>query len=149
MKAIIQNIQERLAEIDTLKYVDEDWGQIDYYSPNFPVKWPCALIDIQAGQFENTGWDHRVKKYRQTGNLMVSVTIANVKLTNTSAMAPQRQKDHGWSIWKLYEEVHEKLQGYRPHENSGALIRQGFRRVKRDDGVQEYTLLYGFGATDV
>lgn len=149
MKTIIQNIQNRLAEIETLQYVDEDWGQLDYYSPNFPVNWPCALIDIQAGQFENKGWDHRTRKYGQTGNLMVAITLANIKLMNTSYQAPQSQKDADWSIWELYQEVHEMLQGFRPHVNSGALIRQGFRRVKRDDGVQEYTLLYGFGATDV
>jgi len=149
MNKVIQKIQEQLGSVASLKYVDEDWGQLDYYSPNHPVKWPCALIDIQAAQFENKGWDRRTNTYPQTGEALVSITVANVKLTNTSRMAPQTQKNNGWSIWELIEEVHQAVQGFRPHENAGALIRQGLRRTKRDDGVQEYTLLYGFGMTDV
>jgi len=148
MKEVIQNIQTQLAKVSKLKYVDEDWGQLDYYSPNHPVKWPCALIDIQAAQFEDKGWDRRTNSYPQTGEAMVSITVANLKLTNTSKLAPQSQKDAGWSIWELIEEAHQMVQGFRPHTNAGALIRQGLRRTKRDDGVQEYTLLYSFGITD-
>lgn len=149
MKEIIQNIQTKLGDVAALKYVDEDWGQLDYYSPNPPVKWPCALIDINAATFQDKGWNRQNNTYPQTGEALVSITVANLKLSNTSGRAPQSQKDNGWSIWNLIEETHLKLQGFRPVPNSGALIRRGLRRTKRDDGVQEYTILYGFGMTDV
>ncbi|MBK5213621.1 MAG: hypothetical protein JJE55_08185 [Flavobacteriaceae bacterium] len=149
MKEVIKNIQAKLAAVSTLKYVDEDWGQLDYYSQNPPVKWPCALIDITGASFEDRGWDRTTNTHPQTGEAMVSITIANLKLTNTSGRAPQTQKDAGWSIWDLMQEVHEAVQGFRPVPNAGALLRRGMRRTKRDDGVQEYTILYGFGMTDV
>lgn len=149
MKEIIENIQTKLASVTALKYVDEDWGQLDYYSPNPPVKWPCALIDISGASFEDKGWNRTTNSWPQTGDGMVTIKIANLKLTNTSGRAPQSQKDAGWSIWDLMQDAHEAVQGFRPVPNSGALLRRGWRRIQRDDGIQEYTILYSFGMTDV
>jgi len=146
---VIQAIQTRLEPL-TIAYCDEDWGQLDYYSPNFPVKWPCTLIDVINGQYENIGRDKTATPInRQTADTMVSLTIANLKLTNTSSRAPQLQKDAGFSIWRLKEDIHKLLQGWKPTENTGALIRRSFQRVKRDDGVQELVVVYSLGMTNV
>lgn len=146
---IIEAIQTRLEPL-SIAYVDEDWGQLDYYSPNFPVKWPCTLIDVLNGQYENIGKDKTATpQNRQTAETMVSLTIANLKLTNTSGRAPQLQKNAGFNIWKLKQDIHELLHGWKPTEFSGALIRSNFQRVKRDDGVQELIVVYSLGATNV
>ena len=150
MKALIKNIQTRLDTVTDLKYIDEDWGQLDYYSPNFPVQWPCVLIDITNAGYSNIGMDRSVKPMqRQQADAQISFTVANLKLTNTSAKAPVMQKDNAWSIWDLIEEVHEKLQGFSPEVYAGKLIRTSLQRVKRDDGVQEYTITYSCGLNDV
>ncbi|MDB0603174.1 hypothetical protein PL373_18985 [Tenacibaculum maritimum] len=150
MKQLIKNIQQRLQPIQELKYVDEDWGQLDYYSPNFPVQWPCVLIDITNANFSNIGQDKRVKPMqRQMGETIFSFTIANLKLTNTSSKAPLAQKDNAWSIWELIEKVHTELQGFNPDTNAGKLIRTGWNRIKRDDGVQEYTVTYSCSLNNV
>lgn len=150
MKEVIENIQAKLGDVPALKYIDEDWGQLDYYSPHFPVQWPCALIDLPSDNFSDIGRDKTaVPQNRQISDGLVSITIANMKLTNSSGKAPQLQKDNAWSIWELIEDVHKVLQGYRPGEKSGALIRTARRRVKRDDGVQEYTLLYSYSMKDI
>lgn len=45
MKDIILAIQEKLnSQVADLKYIDKDWGQLDYDQP--PVKYPFCLIDI-------------------------------------------------------------------------------------------------------
>jgi hypothetical protein len=143
MKAIIEAVQDLLEPTPGIKYVDENWGQLDYYSPNFPVKWPCALIDVNSAQFSNIGMDKQATpQNRQMGDYTLEVRIANLKLTNSSAKAPQAQKDHSRTIWTLIEEVHKLLQGFRPDENCGKLIRTGISRVPREDSVQEYTVIY-------
>ena len=53
MKALLEKIQEKLSEVEGLKYIDENWGQLDYYSPNMPVQYPCVLIDIGQVQYSN------------------------------------------------------------------------------------------------
>ncbi|PST43555.1 hypothetical protein CYV15_08750 [Riemerella anatipestifer] len=143
MKNLLQAIQNRLAEVPELKYIDEDWGQIDYYSPNMPVQWPCCLIDIQGGQFSNLGKDLSKKpKDRQNGILNIEITLANMKLSNTSFNAPNGQKNNAWEIFDWVEKVHQKLHGYAPIENATKMLRASFGRVQRDDGVQEYKVVY-------
>ncbi|EKB58394.1 hypothetical protein [Bergeyella zoohelcum] len=150
MKQILQNIQNRLAEITELRYIDEDWGQIDYYSPNMPVQWPCCLIDIQSGQFANISKDITKRpKDRQNGSFAVKITLANMKLTNTSYLAPQGQKDNAWAIFELVEKIHQKLHGFSPRENCSKMLRTSFGRTQRDDGVQEYAIMYEFEAHNV
>lgn len=150
MKQLLQNIQNRLAEIPELQYIDEDWGQIDYYSPNMPVKWPCCLIDIQSGQFSNISKDmSKHPKDRQNASFVVKISLANMRLTNTSYLAPKGQKDNVWAIFELVEKVHQKLHGFSPLENCSKMLRTSFGRTQRDDGVQEYAVMYEFEAHNV
>jgi len=150
MKTIIDNIQTKLQTIAALKYVDEDWGQLDYYSPNFPVQWPCALIDIADESYSDLGKDRtKTPQQRQMAECSLTLSIANLKLTNSSGRAPKLQKDNARSIRELIDEVHSLLQGWNPEVFASKLIRKRVQRVKRDDGVQEYNLTYSFSLTDV
>lgn len=146
----LQNIQNRINEVTELKYVDEDCGQLDSYSPHPPTQWPCALIDFSQIDFSNIGKDKRVTpQSRQQGAGTIMITVANMKLTNTSFKAPQAQKNNAWSIHIIIGKIHEKIQGYRPEEMSGVLIRTRFQKVKRDDGIQEYRIYYSIGLNNV
>ena len=143
MKHIIEAIQTKLAQHPDIKYVDENWGQLDYYSPNFPVQWPCVLIDIANANFDNIGKDNnQVPVNRQMAQITVELRVANLKLTNTSANAPHLQKTYARSIWQILEEVHAQLHGWNPSESTSKLIRTAVNRAKRDDGVQEYAVRY-------
>lgn len=143
-------IQAKLGEVTELKYIDEDWGQLDYYSPNFPVQWPCCLIDVSGALFSNIGKDKGAKpQNRQQGTVNVSFTFANLKLTNTSIKAPAGQKNNAWKLYEIMQKAHEVLQGLQPDGNCGNLIRSGFKRIKRDDGVQQYQVIYTVGLSNV
>ena len=143
MEKVIKAIQDKLSANGNFEYVDENWGQLDYYSPNFPVKWPCVLIDITSANFSNIGKDNsKVPANRQMGAIVVELRIANLRLTNTSAKAPTMQKLYARSIWELVEQVHMELHGWNPTQGTSKLIRQSINRVRRDDGVQEYAVRY-------
>ena len=145
----LQAIQNRLSEISALKYVDEDWGQLDYYSPNHPVQWPCALIDLGAVAYSNIGMDRtQTPINRQMGTISAVIKVANLKLTNSSKQAPQGQKNNAWFVHELKELIHHKLQGFAPSERSAKMIRVSQQRIQRDDGVQEYDLVYTFTLND-
>lgn len=143
MKALLQQLQERIAEIKDIKYIDEDWGQLDYYSPNMPVQWPCCLIDIEAVDYSNLGNNFsKTPKNRQNARVQIAFTLANMKLTNTSLQAPRGQKENAWQIFQWVEQLHQQLHGFSPLPNASKLIRTSFGRVQRDDGVQEYKIIY-------
>lgn len=150
MKQILQNIQEKLSEVSELKYIDEDWGQLDYYNPNPPVKFPCCLIDIQNIDFSNIGQDFAQKpRQRQKGVFSLKISLADLKLTNTSLLSPKNQKENAWKIYEMAQKVHEKLHGFSPFENCSKMLRTSFSRVMRDDGVQEYAIIYQFEAHNI
>lgn len=150
MKAVLKNIQDILAVIPALKYVDEDWGQLDDYSPNPPTQFPLALIDVGSLQYSDIGKDKgATPQNRQMATGTIVISIANLKLTNTSARAPQTQKDQAWTIWNIVESVHVKLHGVVIGGSAGAMMRTAMRKVKRDDGIQEYEVTYTIGMTNV
>ena len=143
MKNLLEKLQLRLAEIPQLKYIDENWGQLDYYSPNMPVQYPCTLIDVQQVQYSNIGKDlTKTPQQRQIAQVQIKITIANMRLTNTSLQAPRRQKEDAWSIWTLIEMIHQKIHGFSPFPNVTPLIRTSQNRTLRDDGIQEYEVYY-------
>lgn len=146
MKETLQSIQDKIAEVVELKYVDENWGQLDDYSAHPPTQWPCALIDINGLVFSDIGIDRTATPInRQTATGTVVINLANLKLTNTSFRAPQQQKNDAWEVWELAQKIHEKLHGWKPHATTGSLMRSRLQRVRRDDGIQEYTITYTIG----
>ncbi|HBX45544.1 hypothetical protein [Limibacterium fermenti] len=137
MKQVIQNIQDKLMnEVSTLKYVDQDWGQMDFYTKP-PVKFPCALIDIQAAQYSNIG------DFTQQGVITVVIRLFDMKLSNSSNGAPDNQKENARKIWSLIEDVNKALHGQNfLQEGYGLPIREQMRRTKRDDGCYQTELYY-------
>lgn len=143
MNQILQAVQDKLIAVPGINYIDENTGQLDNYSPNFPVKWPCVLLDINNAQFSNLGMDKtRQPMQRQIGEFNLEIRLANLKLGNSSGNAPIPQKEQVASIWELIEAIHISVHGWRPNAMCGALIRTRLNRVMRDDGVQEYAILY-------
>lgn len=150
MKAVLQNIQTILGNIPELKYIDEDWGQLDDYSPNPPTQFPLVLIDIGNLQYSDISRDTKkipINRQMATGTIVLS--IANLKLTNTSFNTPQSQKNAAWSIWDIIEDVHKSLHGISVGGSAGAMIRTNMRKVKRDDGIQEYEVTYTIGISNI
>nr|DAN65394.1 MAG TPA: hypothetical protein [Caudoviricetes sp.]DAP62756.1 MAG TPA: hypothetical protein [Caudoviricetes sp.] len=143
MKTLLEKIQQKVSEIAELKHIDENWGQLDYYSPNMPVQYPCALIDVQQVQFTNLGKDITKKPLqRQIGTVQIKITVANMRLTNSSMQAPRRQKEEVWVIWGIIEKIHQQLHGVSLLPNVSPLIRTSQNRTLRDDGLQEYEVYY-------
>ena len=143
MKTLLEKIQQKVSEIAELKHIDENWGQLDYYSPNMPVQYPCALIDVQQVQFTNLGKDITKKPLqRRIGTVQIKITVDNMRLTNSSMQAPRRQKEEVWAIWGIIEKIHQQLHGVSLLPNVSPLIRTSQNRTLRDDGLQEYEVYY-------
>ena len=150
MKELLLSLQNQLAIVAALKYIDEDWGQLDDYGTHTPVKWPCCLIDFTDADYSDIGVDRAATpKNRQQALGSITLNFANSKLTNSSRNAPIVQKDNAYLLLGVIEDVHKIIQGFRPAENSGGLIRKSFKRVKRDDGIQQYRVVYTIGLSNV
>jgi len=102
MKNIFLSIQEKLGEITELKHIDKNWGQLLHEQP--PVKFPCALLDINKVDYSQLGM------LAQTANAVIEITIANFRLTNSSCKAPN--KEDAYAILDIIEKIHQLLHGW-------------------------------------
>lgn len=137
MKQIITDIQNRLiSQVPALKYIDLDWGQLDYYFPHPPVQWPCALIGITQGTFSNIA--HR----GQLGLLTVVISVADLRISNSSGKAPQNQKDKALAIFDIMQDVYEALQGWTGGSDYSGLIRAGYTQRQREDQVKIHQVIF-------
>lgn len=136
MQHIITQIQERLADkVPALKYIAQDWGQLDLYADFPPVKYPCALIDIENGVFTNAG--HNV----QEGQLSIVITISDLS-NRISRTANKEMKERALFIFRIMEDIHRALQGWSGDEDYAKLTRVAMNRQIREDGARLRTLVY-------
>lgn len=143
MKELLNDILTRIkTEIPQIKYVDEDWGQLDYYSPHPPVQFPAAIIDCINATYTNEG------KLIQLGDVQVRIRIADQKLTNSSVKAPQAQRDNAFAIYDLLATIHAKLHGWPANKPYTRLIRQSLKRTVRNDGMRIHEIIYTTRLTD-
>lgn len=146
MDALLKAIQNKIAENAEIKYVDENWGQLDLYGNEIPVKWPCTLISLSSAVFSNIGTDPKALPVnRQEATANIEITVAKLKLTNSSFKAPMVQKLQSWEVWDIVQSIHNQLHGWNPIPGTGKLIRTGISQVRRDDGVQEIRVMYSVG----
>jgi hypothetical protein len=149
-KDIEKAVHLKLSAIAQIKYIDENWGQLEYYSQNPPVQWPCILTDITQVRFSELGNDRtKTPSNRQMGEYLLELNFAMPRLTNTSFKAPQGQKDAALVFFDILDLIHENLHGWSPIPQASKLIREGFLKVDRDDGIKQYRMLYSGSITDV
>jgi hypothetical protein len=132
------DIQNRLAQqVPALRYIDEDWGQLDYYEGHPPVQFPCALID--CGDIAVTQMGGRV----MLDKISVVIRIADLRLSNTSNAAPQTQKTAAYQLFETLQQVICALHGYTGSPDVyGRLVRTAGQRIRRKDGIKMYELTF-------
>ena len=142
MKQLIADLKTRLSTITGIRYIDEDWGQLDYYSPNQPVKWPCVIIDVNQTNWTNQG------EHVQIGLANVSIRVADMRLSNSNPKAPSSQQTAAASIFDMLTLIHVALHGWTADSANGPLTRTLTRKVNRDDGIREFEMVFSVQLID-
>lgn len=141
MKQIFLKIQQRLAGgVPALQYVDRNWGQLNYEQPN--VKWPCALIDMEAVEYE------QLSAGALTARATISVTLADQVLTRSSAEAPSPADAYG--IVDVVELTCHALSGFASSESGSAfqpLVLERMSHQYTDRSFDVYKLTFSTAFT--
>lgn len=140
MKQLLLDVKNRLATSTVLKYIDTDWGQMDLQSP--PVMYPCVLVDIVQGQFDDETGGFQI------GILILSVKVSDLMLSPGSKMASAKQKDNALLIFDYLSEINRLLHGWSGSDNYGPLTRVSITKSARQDGIKEYVINYKVQFTD-
>ncbi len=131
MKQIFLSVQEKLGEVAALKYIDKDWGQLKYEQP--PVKFPCALLDVENVPFSQLGQLH------QLAEAQLTILLADYRLTPSSQRSPRRKESY--AIFDLINEIHQVLHGY-SNGQIQPLVRTNISKVESNAGYEIYKLTY-------
>ncbi len=133
MKNIFLNIQDHLQQsVPALKYIDKNRGQLTLPQP--PVKFPCALIDLDNIDYTQAARQDRL------ATASIAITIADQRLRRSSALAPSHNSAYG--IFDLLEAVMATLDGHSIPGTCQQLIRTAIRKDLGDDSHDIYTITF-------
>jgi len=150
MKTILDNIKNQLSSITSIGYLDNDYGQLDYYSDDTVIEFPLVLLDIAQVQFSDIGRDiNAAPQNRQRAEAQLTVTVANLHSSNAGNSSSGNQQPFAAQIWLLMEEIHAALHGFAPGDRTSALTRLNLQRYNMDNGMQVYKVNYVFNIENI
>lgn len=141
MKTFLNAVMQRLKEqVSELRYISEDWGQLDYYETMPPVKFPCALVSIDRVNYSV------VAKDRRKAVVSVVVRIADAPSVTGNVAAPESYRNRAFAIFDLLEEVDEALNGL-SGDTFNQFSLESIYRDNRQDFIREYNMTFETGFT--
>ena len=141
MKTFLNAVMQRLKEqVSELRYISEDWGQLDYYETMPPVKFPCALVSIDRVNYSV------VAKDRRKAVVSVVVRIADAPSVTGNVAAPESYRNRAFAIFDLLEEVDKALNGL-SGDTFNQFSLESIYRDNRQDFIREYNMTFETGFT--
>jgi hypothetical protein len=136
-------ILERIAlKAPGIRYIEQDLGQLDNYELRPAVSWPCALIDIEDGDFNDVATD-----FGQTVQLTISIRIGLVKYTDSNNITPKNIRAHALQYFEHEQAVYLALHGW-GDAGFSRMLRRSASTEKRTDDIRVRVLKFVCSYTD-
>ncbi len=136
MDVLFSKLVERYKQfVPEVKWIDWDSGQLDNPEYNYPVHFPCILID-----FENIEWKN-VSQRVQVGNVLVNIRVAFRLWTDTNNLTPDSIFQESMNALKLLNKIHKYTQAF-DGEHFNGLDRIQTVTEKRNDGLKVVNMKY-------
>lgn len=147
MDAILANVflkvQERLASLAGLKFVDQDMGQLEFdEGERSPVAFPCALFDMVDIRYTDN------LRKSQLSEAVLEVRLAVNAYTAATHYYKQEHKEKAISYFNLEHNVVMLLHGWSDDHYFNPLSRISAQTEKRQDNVRVRILRFAFGFSD-
>ncbi len=138
MKEIYTLIAERLQnEVEDIKWIDLDNGQIDFFEYRSNVDFPAVLINIKYPNCENVGTDGT-----QECDVEIELRCVFNLFDETNIHAPDEVRERALEIFDIVNKIHATLQNWRNDGTCGVLRRTSLTKENRTDGSKVYDLTY-------
>jgi hypothetical protein len=129
MKTIYLQTTEQLKTIASLRWIDADMGQLEFYGDKPPVAFPCALIDIDMPGTED------LHETEQLCTVRITIRLAELPKGPTHTSSPQQYQAQALAFWDLADEAFSALQGFETAELT-AFTRISQTTERRDDNLK-------------
>ncbi len=136
MRQILTDVMERLRErVTELRYVADDWGQMDFYEGTPPVKFPCALVSVSRVSFEAQTEGVR------WATMTLLVRVADAPALSGTMAAPEAHKERALFIFDLIDRVGDTLHGM-GGDDYDPMEQREVTHYSREDAVREYAMTF-------
>lgn len=111
-----------------LQYIEQDFQQLENYEMRPPVKWPCALIEVDNFSFTDAG-----NELKQMATGILQVRIGQVAYSPSSGYTVQQIRDKALAFYETEQQIYAALHGWNPEGFSKLLRRAAALEARNDD----------------
>ncbi|MBC7399832.1 MAG: hypothetical protein H7289_07780 [Mucilaginibacter sp.] len=147
MDSILANIflavQQRLnSQLTDVKWIDQDLGQLEFYTTRPAVNFPCLLIEVDDTDYSDEG------ENSQIGEGIIQVRLGLTVYTDANNLTPTLYKEKAIDYYNLEHRVNKALHGWCDGRFFNPLMRRKSFKEKRDDNIRVRVLRYAFAFRD-
>lgn len=124
-------------EVPELRYIDQDFGQLENYTTMPPVSFPCVLIELGEFDFEDFAG-----KNTQQGQGMVLIRFATEAWSQSNNLATQQIRETALAYYDIEQKIHLALHGWRATGFSKLLRRKAVKEQRDDTNLRVRILAY-------
>jgi len=135
-------IQAQIKTLASVKWIDQDLGQLENYGDRPPVKFPCVLLDFETTEFSNLG------QLAQVGEGTMLVRLAFAPFSHSNGYTPDAYRQLALEYYNIEHNLHLKLQGF-GSEKFGPMMRVSAVTEERNDAIRVRQLRYTISFEDV
>jgi len=132
-KTVIKMVSDRLREVEELRWIDIDTGQLDLLGQRPAVAFPACLIDLAIPECSDTGGGAQIV----TANITLRVAFSLTGATN----AQQPDMERSMSFLGAIDSIHGVLQNW-SNDTLSAFTRVAGSNERRRDGIKVYRITY-------
>jgi hypothetical protein len=124
-------IQEKIkTDVPAIRWIDQDFGQLEDYQVRPPVAFPCVLIDFNQTSYEE------MNKRRQMANITFTLRLAFPAFSYAASVAPQSVRELALQYYELEQQLYECIQGF----DGGGLMQDCTRSNAATEGRKDDSL---------
>jgi hypothetical protein len=136
-------LQQRVQDnVPAITYIDQDLGQINPGVEEFPVTFPCLLIDFEDFKFKD------LSEHVQTAEGTVLFKLGFSSYSSSAQMATEESKEAALGFYDIEWDLHKVLQGWDPGDYYGHLDRSSAITQSRPDQLRVRELRYTIAFED-
>jgi hypothetical protein len=135
--------------VPELKWIDQDFGQLELFEDRPTVSFPCCLIDFPMATFSN------VSGNAQIGDITVQLRMGFAPFDKSYHLAPDVVRQKALEYYAIEQKVYEKLQGWekdytQPFSriNSGTEQRMSASDLADKTGIRVRVMNFATGFND-
>lgn len=134
MKALFTAIADHLQnQLPAIKWIDDDYGQIDSYQLRPSVVFPCVLISINYPDTQDTG---HAADQEQIIRAQITLRLATERIAPSNNQAPPEVRSQALAHYDLQHQVYQALQGFDNGNTFTPLTRRQATTENRRDGLK-------------